>query len=72
LIGNVDTIDLLAKGTPQQIENYVKKEIKVIGPGGGLIIASSHSINPAITFENYRTMIETAKKYGKYPIKIEN
>jgi len=72
LIGNVDTIDLLAKGTPKQVEEYVKKEIKIIGPGGGLIIASSHSINPGISFENYKTMIDTTKKYGKYPIKIED
>ena len=61
LIGNVDTIELLAKGTPQQIEDYVKKEIKIVGPGGGLIIASSHSINPAISSETYRTMIESTK-----------
>ncbi|NVM02932.1 MAG: hypothetical protein HWN67_11380 [Candidatus Helarchaeota archaeon] len=71
LIGNVDIIDILAKGTAEQVEKYVKKEIKNIAPGGGLIISSSHSINPQISFKNYNTMIETTKNYGKYPISIK-
>ncbi|MFX0134701.1 MAG: uroporphyrinogen decarboxylase family protein [Candidatus Hodarchaeota archaeon] len=72
LIGNVDTIDLLAKGTAAQVQEYVKKEIKYIAPNGGLIISSSHSINPQISFENYKAMIEATKKYGKYPILIND
>lgn len=71
LIGNVDTAYLLPRGTPDQIADYVKKEVKEIGPGGGLIVSSGHSINPAISFENYRAMIETTKKYGTYPIRQE-
>ena len=70
LIGNVDTIDLLAKGSPEEIKDYVIREIKECAPGGGFIMASSHSTNPQITFENYKTMVETTKKYGIYPIQI--
>ncbi len=70
LIGNVDPIHLLAKGTPEMVEAYVKKLIKYCAPGGGLIVSSGHSINPSVSYENYRAMIEAVKKFGTYPIDI--
>ncbi len=71
LIGNVDTTDLLARGTPEQVETHVKKLIKFCAPGGGYIVSSGHSINPSITYENYNSMIQTTLKYGKYPIELQ-
>ena len=70
LIGNVDPIHLLGKGTPAEVDEYVKKLIKSCAPGGGLIVSSGHSIHPAVPFENYDAMVQATKKYGKYPIKI--
>ncbi len=70
IIGNVDPIHLLAKGTPEKVEAYVKRLIKECAPGGGLIVASGHSINPSVSYVNYRAMIETTRKYGTYPINI--
>ncbi|TFG25626.1 MAG: hypothetical protein EU533_00910 [Promethearchaeota archaeon] len=52
------------------MEEYVKKLIKTRAPGGGFILSSGHSINPAIKLENFLAMHETLKKYGKYPIQI--
>ena len=72
LVGNVDTTDLLTRGTPDQVEAQVKKLITSCAPGGGYIMASGHSINPSIPFNNYDTMIQATKKYGKYPIQIKN
>ncbi len=69
LMGNVDTIELLAKGTPKKIELYVKKLIDHCAPGGGFILADSHSINPQISHSNYDAMIISAKKFGVYPIR---
>ncbi len=68
IIGNVDTIHLLAKGTPEEVEEYTKKLIIHCAPGGGLIVASGHSINPAVSYDNYRAMIDTVYKCGNYPI----
>ena len=68
LMGNVDTINLLSKGTPKDIELYVRKLIQHCAPGGGFILADSHSINPQITHINYKTLITSTKKYGIYPI----
>ncbi|NVM29521.1 MAG: hypothetical protein HWN65_11835 [Candidatus Helarchaeota archaeon] len=68
-MGNVDTIDLLSKGIPKDIELHVRKLIQHCAPGGGFILADSHSINPQITHINYKTLITSTKKYGIYPMK---
>lgn len=68
LIGNVSPQDLADKD-PEYIKNYTKKLIKECAPGGGYIISSGHSINPAVKLENFLAMRETALEYGTYPIK---
>ncbi|MHA1269139.1 MAG: uroporphyrinogen decarboxylase family protein [Candidatus Helarchaeota archaeon] len=70
LVGNVDPIEYLAHGTPELVEARVKELIKNCAPGGGYIISSGHSINPSVSYENFMAMINTAKKYGKYPINL--
>jgi len=69
-IGNVSPQDL-AEETPEFIEDYTKKLIKELAPGGGYILSSGHSINPAVKLENFLAMHKTLEKYGKYPIKID-
>ena len=69
LIGNVSPMDLADKD-PDYIVSYTKKLIKEVAPGGGFILSSGHSLNPAVKLENYLAMLETHKKYGAYPIKV--
>ena len=69
-VGNVSPQDL-ADQPPEVIANYVKSLIKTLAPGGGFILSSGHSINPAIKLENFLIMHETLKKYAKYPIQID-
>ena len=69
-IGNVSPQDLADK-TPDFIRDYTKKLIKEIGPNGGFILSSGHSINPSVKLENFLAMRETLEKYGKYPIQID-
>ncbi|MCK4238830.1 MAG: hypothetical protein KAX33_06895, partial [Candidatus Lokiarchaeota archaeon] len=66
-IGNVSPMDLANKDS-EYIRNYVRKLVDEIAPGGGFILSSGHSINPAIKLENFLAMQETVRKYGKYPI----
>ncbi|TFG14907.1 MAG: hypothetical protein EU535_02705 [Promethearchaeota archaeon] len=70
-IGNVSPQDLAEK-TPEYIQDYTKQLIKELAPGGGYILSSGHSINPAVKLENFLAMHETLNKYGKYPIKIDD
>ena len=71
LIGNLSTQDLLSS-TPDFIRSSTLKLIKELAPGGGYVFASSHSIQPPVTAENFRAMHEALKRYGVYPINIGN
>lgn len=68
-VGNVSPT-MLAMGEISEIEEYSKKLIKEIAPGGGYIFSSGHSINPAVTLDRYLAYINIREKYGKYPIQI--
>lgn len=68
LIGNVDCGDLLSRKSPGEVEEVVKQTIKEAAPGGGYIIKSSNNIQASVKPENYKAMIEAAKRYGKYPL----
>ncbi len=69
-IGNISPQDLATKD-PKFINNYTKKLIKELAPGGGFILSSGHSINPAVKLENFLAIQDTLKKYGRYPISIK-
>lgn len=66
-IGNVSPQDLADKD-PSYIEDYTKNLIKNLAPEGGYILSSGHSINPAVKLENFLSMHDTLKNYGRYPI----
>lgn len=67
LVGNID-IDLLTRGTPQQVKEQVKNRIKLLGPGYGYILCSSNTIAPGCLPENVRAMVEALLEYGQYPL----
>jgi len=71
LIGNVP-IDMLTHGTPQDVEEYVKKLIKICAPGGGYMLSTGHSVSFSVDLENYEMMLEAGRKYGNYPINIDD
>jgi len=68
LAGNVDCGQLLPFGSPHEVEEAVKETIAKGGVGGGLILASSNSIHPAVKPENYRAMVEAGRRHGVYPL----
>ncbi|MBA7569132.1 hypothetical protein ES708_10870 [subsurface metagenome] len=56
---------LLVLGTPQEVRDYCKELIDVLGEGGGFIMdatMASEDVKP----ENMRAMIEFTKEYGVY------
>ena len=68
LAGNVDCGELLSRGSPEEVIEAVKETLAKAAVGGGYILASSNSIHPAVKPENYRAMVETGKRYGRYPL----
>ena len=67
LIGNIDCGDLLSRKSPCETQEVVKQTIKEAASDGGYIISSSNAIHASVKPENYKAMIEAAKRYGKYP-----
>jgi uroporphyrinogen decarboxylase len=66
LLGNIDSIDLLPSGTPDQVELAVIQAIKDGAKGGGLILSSSNSLHPGVNPENCIAMFKAARKHGQY------
>ncbi|MBN2239607.1 MAG: hypothetical protein JW712_07525 [Dehalococcoidales bacterium] len=56
---------ILQAGSPQDVEEYCKKLIKVVGKNGGYVMGAGSSIDYAKP-ENIKAMIDTCKKYGWY------
>jgi len=65
LRGNVSA-SLLNVGTPQQVEEYCKKLIDVVGKGGGFMMDGATGIPDEAKPENVRAMADTTKNYGIY------
>jgi len=68
LIGNIDCIELLPSGTPEEVDQAVKQAIIDAGTGGGLVISSSNSLHPGTKPENCIAMFKAVEKYGNYPL----
>lgn len=71
LIGSIDCGPLMNWGTKEQVRQAVKENIKKAGKGGGLIAASSHSIQSKTKPENYVEMVKAIRDYGEYPLSLD-
>lgn len=67
LIGNID-MDILARGTPEQVRAQVRQRIRDLAPGGGYAVGANPGITDYVLPENYRAMREAAFEFGRYPI----
>ena len=63
LLGGVD-LDLLTRGTPDEVVDATKSLIERVGPGGGVAIGSGNSITKFIPLANYRAMLEAVREHG--------
>jgi len=68
-VGNISPV-MLAMGSVPEIEEYSKRLIREIAPGGGYIFSSGHSINPAVTLDRWEAVMRVRNKYGTYPIEV--
>jgi uroporphyrinogen-III decarboxylase len=62
--GNVPS-SLLQVGTPQQVKDYCKELIDVVGAEGGFIMSPRSSIDE-VKPENLKAMVEFTREYGVY------
>jgi uroporphyrinogen decarboxylase len=67
--GGIDTQHVLPNGTPEEVEEEVRLRIRTLGPGGGLVVASVHNIQPDVPTANIVAMADATRKWGKYPLR---
>ncbi len=48
------------------IEAEVRERIRVLGPGGGYIVAPANHLQPDVSAENVVALFEAARRYGTY------
>lgn len=73
LLGNVDPVEILILGGPKEVELSVKKCIMdAYDSKCGYILASGCDLNGDVPLENLDVFMESARKYGKYPVGPQN
>ena len=67
--GAVDTHRVLPSGTPDEVRQEVRRVIDLLGPGGGYMLASVHTIMDEVPPENILAMVDAVEEYGRYPLR---
>jgi len=69
LCGAIDTQRVLPFGTPEAVRQEVRRVINTLGPGGGYMVASVHTIMNEVPAENIVAMVDAVEAFGHYPLK---
>ena len=64
LKGHIDQVNLICRGTVDQIRSAVRTAIDTAAPGGGFILGTADSIRPESPEENIRAYFEAAHEFG--------
>jgi uroporphyrinogen decarboxylase len=64
--GCISTAGPVAYGTADEVEQYCRKTLEIMMPGGGYCFAPTHSLQDNSPTENVVRMYEVAHKYGRY------
>ena len=68
ILGGVD-MDKLARMPEQQFKSYVRDIIYKCAPEGGYALGCGNTVSNYVKLDNYLSMLEVGKKYGRYPMK---
>ena len=66
--GAIDTHRVLPSGTPDEVRQEVRRVINLLGPGGGYMVASVHTIMDEVPPENILAMVDEVVESGRYPL----
>lgn len=62
--GATENQSILPFGTPNDVRNEVRKNIEILGKGGGYIIAPCHNLQAVSPIENVLALYETGYEFG--------
>jgi uroporphyrinogen decarboxylase len=61
--GGVDTQRVLPHGSPAQVAAEVRRVIDLLGPGGGYLLSSVHTVMNDVPADNILAMVDTAAEH---------
>ncbi len=64
--GNLDPVNTILMGTPEQVTQAARERIETAAPGGGYILSTACSVAPAAPPENICRLREAVEQFGKY------
>jgi len=64
ILGGVD-MDLLARGTPEEVGKRTREIIEHCAPGGGFALGCGNTVANYVKIENYYAMLDEARKWNK-------
>ena len=64
--GGCDTQRVLPRGTPDEIREHVRSNIRAFAKGGGFVFTQVHNVQQNVPPENVETMLQAAYEMGKY------
>lgn len=65
VLGGID-VDMLARGSEDEVRRYTRKVIEECAPGGGWTLGSGNSVANYIPVENFLAMLEEGREVGVY------
>lgn len=68
--GGIDIQRVLPNGSPEEVEEHVKSQIKALAPGGGYVVSPAHCIQEDTPAENILALYRAVDKFGRYPIDL--
>jgi uroporphyrinogen decarboxylase len=66
LSGNIDHVDFLARATPKEIKQQVKKVLNIVKKRGNFILAATDYFEESIPYDNIMAFADAAREYGNY------
>ena len=66
--GAIDTQVILPRGSPSEVNEEVRRVIRILGPEGGYMLASVHTITNDVPPENIIAMARAVEEHGQYPL----
>jgi uroporphyrinogen decarboxylase len=59
------------QGDAARVEAEVKERIRLLGQGGGYVLAPANHLQPDVPAANVAVLFSAGRKYGRYPLQLE-
>jgi uroporphyrinogen decarboxylase len=66
--GNIDPVNTVLAGTPDDVRRAARERIATAGPGGGYVLSTACSVPPGAPPANIVVLREVADSVGRYPL----